>query len=44
MSLYFTQFIIEDLVENKNIQDVFGDDLEIYKTVNSALGALRQPA
>ncbi|OIP44171.1 MAG: hypothetical protein AUK28_10950 [Desulfobacterales bacterium CG2_30_60_27] len=44
MSLYFTQFIIEDLVENKNIQDVFGDDLEIYKTVNSVLGALRQPA
>jgi hypothetical protein len=44
ISLYFTQFIIEDLVDNKNIQDIFGDDLEIYNTVNSVFSALRKPS
>jgi len=41
-SLFITQFIVEDLIDHKNIQDVFGDDLDVYKSVNSVLGKLRQ--
>ena len=41
ISLYLTQFIIEDLIEHPNIQDVFGDDLEIYRAVDSILGRIR---
>lgn len=37
VSLYMTQYIVEDLLDHPNIQDVFGDDLDIYKTVNSVL-------
>ncbi|PIE60742.1 MAG: hypothetical protein CSA31_00565 [Desulfobulbus propionicus] len=40
-SLFITQYIIEDLVEHDNIQDVFGDDLDVYKAVDSVLGDLR---
>lgn len=43
VSLFITQFIGEDLVEHDKIQDVFGDDLEIYQAVDSVLGALRPP-
>jgi hypothetical protein len=41
ISLYVTQFIIEDLIEHPNIQDVFGDDLEIYRAVDSVLNRIR---
>jgi len=41
ISLYFTQFIVEDLVEHSKIQDVFGDDLDVYKAVESVLSVLR---
>lgn len=41
VSLYLTQYIIEDLVNHPNIQDVFGDDLEIYRTVDSVLSKIR---
>ena len=44
ISLFFTQYIIEDLVEHSTIQDVFGDDLEIYKTVESIFSVLRPPS
>ncbi len=43
LSLYVTQYIIEDLVEHEKIQDVFGDDLEVYRVVDSVLGAIRPP-
>lgn len=43
LSLYVTQFIIEDLVEHEKVQDIFGDDLEIYRVVDSVLGAIRPP-
>lgn len=42
VSLYFTQYIVEDLIENPVIQDVFGDDLDIYRAVDSVFRVLRQ--
>ena len=41
ISLYLTQFIIEDLVDHPKVQDVFGDDLDIYRTVDSILRKIR---
>ena len=41
VSLYFTQYIIEDLINNPAIQDVFGDDLDIYRVVDSVFRVLR---
>lgn len=41
ISLFLTQFIIEDLIDHANIQDVFGDDLEIYRAVDSVLSRIR---
>lgn len=43
ISLYLTQYIGEDLLNHDKIQDVFGDDLEIYQAVDSVMGALRPP-
>ncbi|MCI5131699.1 MAG: hypothetical protein D3904_09275, partial [Candidatus Electrothrix sp. EH2] len=42
LSLYLTAYVIEDLVEHPKIQDVFGDDLDIYKAVDTVLGKLRK--
>ncbi len=42
VSLYFTQFIVEDLVEHPDVQDVFGDDLDVYRAVDSIFRVLRQ--
>jgi hypothetical protein len=41
VSLYFTQYIVEDLINNPAIQDVFGDDLDIYRAVDSVFRILR---
>jgi len=41
LSLYVTQYICEDLVENDKVQDVYGDDLEIYQAVESVFKVLR---
>jgi len=41
MSLYLTQFIIEDLVNHAKIDDVFGDDVDVYKAVDSVLDKIR---
>ena len=41
VSLYMTQFIVEDLVEHPNIQDVYGDDLDVYKAVDSIFSKIR---
>jgi hypothetical protein len=41
VSLYFTQYIVEDLIENPAINDVFGDDLEVYRAVDSVFRILR---
>ncbi len=41
ISLYVTQYIIEDLLDNPKVLDVFGDDLEIYNVVESVLSLIR---
>ena len=41
ISLFLTQYIIEDLIEHPKVQDVFGDDLDIYLTVDSVLSKIR---
>ncbi len=41
ISLYVTQYIIEDLLDNPKVFDVFGDDLEIYNVVESILSIIR---
>lgn len=41
ISLYLTAFIIEDLIEHNDIQDIFGEDLDIYRSLDSVLKALR---
>ncbi len=41
ISLYFTQFIIEDLINHSDVQDIFGEDLDIYRAVDSVLKILR---
>ncbi|OKY76050.1 MAG: hypothetical protein BM485_05260 [Desulfobulbaceae bacterium DB1] len=41
ISLYLTQYIIEDLVNHSKIEDVFGDDVDIYKAVDSILNKIR---
>lgn len=42
VSLYMTQYIVEDLIEHPAIQDIFGDDLDIYRAVDSVFRILRQ--
>jgi hypothetical protein len=42
VSLYFTQYIVEDLIEHPAINDIFGDDLEIYRAIDSVFRVLRQ--
>jgi hydroxypyruvate isomerase len=41
ISLYLTQYIIEDLIDHPKVQDVFGDDLDIYRAVDSILSKIR---
>jgi len=41
VSLYMTQYIIEDLIEHKDILDIFGEDLDIYRSLDSVLHVLR---
>lgn len=41
VSLYLTQYIVEDLIDNPSIQDVFGEDIDIYRAVDSITKVLR---
>ncbi len=41
LSLYLTAYVIDDLIDHPNIQDIFGDDLDVYNTVESVLGIIR---
>ena len=43
ISLYLTQYIIEDLIDHRDIEDIFGEEGDIYMAVDSVLGALRPP-
>ena len=41
ISLYLLQYIVEDLIDHPKIQDVFGDDLDVYKAVDSVMNQIR---
>ena len=41
VTLYLTQYIIEDLIEHPDIQDVFGEDIDIYRAIDSITKVLR---
>ncbi|MCF8057156.1 MAG: hypothetical protein K9K37_11040 [Desulfocapsa sp.] len=41
VSLYLTAYVIEDLIENRAIEDVFGEDLDIYRAIDSVFKVLR---
>ncbi|MBU0673763.1 MAG: hypothetical protein KJ950_03870 [Proteobacteria bacterium] len=41
ISLYITQYIIEDLIDHRDIEDIFGDESEIYLAVDSILNVIR---
>ena len=41
LSLYLTSYIIEDLIENPAIEDVFGEDIDIYRAIDSIFKVLR---
>ncbi len=41
ISLYLTQYIIEDLIDHRDIEDIFGEEGDIYMAVDSVLDALR---
>ncbi|MBW1749298.1 MAG: hypothetical protein JRJ37_01075 [Deltaproteobacteria bacterium] len=41
LSLYLTAYVIDDLIDHPSIQDIFGDDLDVYNTVESVLGIIR---
>ncbi|CAK8724583.1 hypothetical protein H206_03254 [Candidatus Electrothrix aarhusensis] len=42
LTLYLTSYIIDDLIKHPKIQDVFGDDLDVYKAVDTVLSKLRK--
>ncbi|BCO09862.1 hypothetical protein GF1_22380 [Desulfolithobacter dissulfuricans] len=41
VTLCITQYIIEDLIDHPHIQDIFGDDLDVYRAVDSILSRIR---
>lgn len=41
LSLYLTGYVIEDLIENPAIEDVFGEDIDIYRAIDSIFKVLR---
>jgi hypothetical protein len=41
ISLYITQYVIEDLIDHPKVQDIFGDDLTVYQAIDSVLGQIR---
>ncbi len=43
VSLYLTQYIIEDLLNNPAIEDIFGEDIDVYRAVDSIFKVLRPP-
>lgn len=41
ISLYLTQYIVEDLLEHPKIKDIYGDDLDVYKVVDSVISTIK---
>ncbi|WP_339137371.1 MAG: hypothetical protein WGN25_05030 [Candidatus Electrothrix sp. GW3-4] len=42
LTLYLTAYVIDDLIKHPKIQDVFGDDLDVYKAIDAVLSKLRK--
>ncbi|HIP82183.1 MAG TPA: hypothetical protein EYH36_03130 [Desulfocapsa sulfexigens] len=43
LSLYLTGYVIEDLINHPAIEDVFGEDADIYRAIDSIFKVLRPP-
>ncbi len=43
VSLYLTQYLIEDLINHPDMTDIYGDDLEVYRAIDSICKVLRPP-
>jgi len=41
VTLYLTQYVIEDLIDHPSIMDIFGEDLDIYRAIDSIMKVLR---
>ena len=41
LSLYLTGYVIEDLINNPAIEDLFGEDIDIYRAIDSIFKVLR---
>lgn len=41
VSLFLTQYIIEELIDHPDLNDVFGEDIDIYRAVDSIMRVLR---
>ncbi len=41
VSLYLTSYIIDELIDHPDIQDIFGEDLDIYRALDSVYNVLR---
>lgn len=41
VSLYLTQVVIEDLIDHPAILDIFGEDIDIYRAIDSVMKVLR---
>ncbi|HIP39260.1 MAG TPA: hypothetical protein EYG88_07790 [Desulfocapsa sulfexigens] len=41
VSLYLTGYVIEDLINNPAIEDIFGEDIDIYRAIDSVFKILR---
>jgi hypothetical protein len=41
LSLYLTGYVIEDLINNPAIEDIFGEDVDIYRAIDSIFKVLR---
>jgi len=35
VSLFLTSWVVEKLINNKDVVDIFGDDLDVYKCINN---------
>ena len=42
LTLYLTAYVIDDLIKHPKIQDVFGDDLDVYNAVHIVLSKLKK--
>ncbi len=43
ISLYLTQYLVEDLIDHPDMTDIYGDDLDVYRAIDSICKVLRPP-